>query len=124
MKKIKIFLIAFAFLIIPIFGFGESVVGNGGGAWVCQNNDTNQTIRWATLVDLYEGREEYKLNIPVESQGKDYKEVLESKKIRLQLSAPDFSEALFPTIHSKVLLLLAYIRGQIFLITQSAASTF
>ena len=80
MKKIKIFLIAFAFLIIPIFGFGESVVGNGGGAWICQNNDTQKTTRWATLVDLYEGREEYRLNIPIESEGKDYKEGQAQKK--------------------------------------------
>lgn len=57
----------------PLFAGGtESGGGNGGGAWVCR--DSNGGIRWAELVDLYEGRKEFDLRIekynrtPVEQQ--------------------------------------------------------
>jgi hypothetical protein len=36
--------------------------GNGGGAWICRENDN--AIRWAELVDLYEGKVEFNLTIP------------------------------------------------------------
>ncbi|MEK7692253.1 MAG: hypothetical protein AAB425_14650, partial [Bdellovibrionota bacterium] len=39
-------------------------IGNGGGAWVCKNADLEGTVRWAQLVDLYEGRNEFELTIP------------------------------------------------------------
>lgn len=40
-------------------------VGNGGGAWVCR--ESNQSIRWARLVDIFEGQNEFGLDIPFKS---------------------------------------------------------
>lgn len=56
--------------------------GNGGGAWVCQNNDQLQTIRWAKMVDLYEAEKEFLL--PMKDFGnRDYREIVDSQKVRL-----------------------------------------
>lgn len=56
--------------------------GNGGGAWVCQNDDQLKTIRWAKLVDLYEAEKEFQL--PLKSFGNhNFHEIIDIQKVRL-----------------------------------------
>ena len=40
-------------------------VGNGGGAWTCRSNGTDDKILWIQLVDLSEARREYQEPVPV-----------------------------------------------------------
>lgn len=85
MKNIKLFV--GASLIAVTAGFGtvqaglEGSIGNGGGAWICQNMDHYGTLRWAKFVDLYEGRKEFGLDIP-EVKNRDAAEIIESVLVR------------------------------------------
>lgn len=82
MKKMK-FLILSSTLILSINAWAgtETNSGNGGGVWVCQNSDALRTIRWLSLVDFYEGRNESEafygtqLEIP-EIKGRNYLEIV------------------------------------------------
>lgn len=82
----------------------EGGVGNGGGAWVCHNDDQTQTIRWARLVDLYEAEKEFGLSMKkFGSYG--YKEIVELQKSRLlEIDNAFFEEALpyFDEVEKKV----------------------
>ncbi len=76
-------------LLVASMGMGFGVearggegAGNGGGSWVCQNQDQLKTIRWAKLVDLYEAEKEFLL--PMKSFGnRDYFEIVDAQKVRL-----------------------------------------
>jgi len=66
-------------------------VGNGGGAWVCQNLDQLRTIRWAKVVDLYEAHAEFGLKIP--SRNQDYATIVDwVLKERLASLDRDFAQ--------------------------------
>ena len=60
----------------------EGSVGNGGGAWVCQNDDQLQSIRWARLVDLYEAEKEFGLPMKV-FEAFDYRQIVNLQKAKL-----------------------------------------
>ncbi|MCO4753513.1 MAG: formylglycine-generating enzyme family protein [Bacteriovoracaceae bacterium] len=73
----------------------EGGVGNGGGAWVCHNDDQTQTIRWARLVDLYEAEKEFGLSVKkFGSYG--YKEIVDLQKSRLLEIDKGFFESALP----------------------------
>ena len=71
-------------------------VGNGGGVWVCQNLDQIGTVRWARLVDLFEGRVEFKMNIPEESAALSYEDIVKQKRMRIFMADRDLYEVLDP----------------------------
>ncbi|MBC75308.1 MAG: hypothetical protein CME64_04765 [Halobacteriovoraceae bacterium] len=73
----------------------EGSVGNGGGAWVCQNNDQLQSIRWARLVDLYEAEKEFGLPMKV-FEAFDYRQIVDLQKAKLFSVNKKLYEALFP----------------------------
>lgn len=60
----------------------EGAIGNGGGAWVCQNADALGTLRWAQLVDLYEARTEFGL-IQQEMGERNYHEIIDLIRMKL-----------------------------------------
>jgi formylglycine-generating enzyme required for sulfatase activity len=69
--------------------------GNGGGVWVCQNNDQANSIRWIQLVDLYEAETEFSLSL--ENFGtENYKEIIESVKSSLLSVNKNLHEKLLP----------------------------
>ncbi|MBJ00754.1 MAG: hypothetical protein CME67_05930 [Halobacteriovoraceae bacterium] len=70
--------------------------GNGGGAWVCQNNDQLKTIRWAKLVDLYEAEKEFKLGIKYYHDNYGYQDIVEVQKSWLNFVDHTFYEELTP----------------------------
>lgn len=49
----------------PVFTYAGGSVGNGGGAWVCR--EENDSIRWTKFVDLYEAKTEFGLDIDLEN---------------------------------------------------------
>lgn len=60
----KIGIIAFmALYTASAFAGGDTGVGNGGGVWTCRSKGTHE-LRWVQLVDLFEARNEFQLNIP------------------------------------------------------------
>lgn len=73
----------------------EGSVGNGGGAWVCQNNDQLQSIRWARLVDLYEAEKEFGLPMKV-FEAFDYRQIVDLQKAKLFSVNKKLYEALVP----------------------------
>ena len=79
-------------------GEGGSTVGNGGGLWVCQNLDQLGTIRWARLVDLFEGRVEFGMNILDENPAFTYEDIVKQKRTRLWAADRDFYESIDPYI--------------------------
>lgn len=82
MKKLLITLGLLTLLGSNTSAFAAEGVGNGGGAWVCQNNDRLKTVRWAQLVDIYEAKKEFQL--PMKNFGdKKYQEIFEEQKVRL-----------------------------------------
>ena len=92
MKKI-IFIIGL--MMISSFAFSGQKEGNGGGVWACKT--PSNSFIWIDLVDLYEGREEFHLNIPQrESQNQD--EILGEIKERLLSIDKKFGEALSHSI--------------------------
>lgn len=70
--------------------------GNGGGAWVCQNDDQLKTIRWVKLVDLYEAEKEFKLGIKYYHDNYGYKDIVEVQKSWLNFVDHNFYEELTP----------------------------
>lgn len=71
---------------------GAGVVGNGGGAWACLTDGKVKVF----LVDLFEGRTEYYLEIPDFS---DLAEVqLQEAMKRIQESNPKFHDLLLPYV--------------------------
>ncbi len=60
MKKTFISIILF-FSSSYLFAKGGDGAGNGGGSWVCRN--INNSIRKIELVDFFEAKKQYKLNI-------------------------------------------------------------
>ena len=42
---------------------GGSGVGNGGGLWTCRDENTDETLRWAYLLDLSEGDRDWGVHI-------------------------------------------------------------
>jgi formylglycine-generating enzyme required for sulfatase activity len=56
--------------------------GNGGGVWVCKNQDAIGSIRKVELVDFYEAEKEFKYTLK-EYPGMDEKSILDSYKQRI-----------------------------------------
>lgn len=52
-------------------GGGDGDIGNGGGTWTCREKSEHGpgtgALRWAVLIDLFEGRQERELDIPLSS---------------------------------------------------------
>lgn len=80
-----------ALFLVPHFAHAEKI-GNGGGAWVCR--ETNSTIRWAKLVELFEATDQFGL-VPAEYQGSP-KDIVEQVQARLSRANPELSHALVP----------------------------
>lgn len=61
--KTKMWFGALALSLIPAMPAAASghEIGNGGGSWVCR--ETNGSIRWSKVVDLFEGENEFGLAI-------------------------------------------------------------
>jgi formylglycine-generating enzyme required for sulfatase activity len=76
----------------------EGGIGNGGGTWVCQNNDSLGTIRWAKLVDLYEGRTEFSRSIP-EVKNLDSDQIVDQIMVRRLFP---ISEDLYKSINDEL----------------------
>jgi len=78
-------------------GDGGHDVGNGGGLWVCR--EKNDTIRWVRLVDLFEGKTQYGLNIPVGSSALTYESIIKEKLARVLLADRDFHDGIEPHVN-------------------------
>ncbi|MCO4756339.1 MAG: hypothetical protein KC478_17800, partial [Bacteriovoracaceae bacterium] len=90
------------FLLTSLFMAGMSLsafagegAGNGGGVWVCQNQDQLKTIRWARLVDLYEAEKEFLLSMKSFGE-RNFQEIVDVQKIRLFSIDKDLYEGLIP----------------------------
>lgn len=68
---------------------GEGAVGNGGGTWVCR--EQNGDVRWVKLVDLFEAQGEFGLTL-AQLQGK-YEDIVDQTYLRLYRANPKFAEA-------------------------------
>lgn len=96
--KTKSMLTVMLALLASVGANASNESGNGGGAWVCQNSDNLGTIRWARLVDLYEGRTEFGLNIP-EIQNREYLEIADTVMVRRLFPV---SEDLYRSVNEKL----------------------
>lgn len=76
----------------PSFTHAEVRVGNGGGAWVCYDNNTND-IRWMELVDLYEAPDA-PLNLTIKTRTGTYEKIVDDVRKRLNTANPAFNTAL------------------------------
>lgn len=82
MKRFSIrvlFCILLSLAFSPAAKASEHEIGNGGGAWACWDGE----LRWMKLVDLYEGRGEFGLEII--EPGAHYSDII--RQIRGRLSA-------------------------------------
>ena len=78
-------------------GDGGHDVGNGGGLWVCR--EKNDTIRWVRLVDLFEGKQQHRLNIPADNSANSYEEIVKQKLARVRLADRDFHDGIEPHVN-------------------------
>jgi len=78
---------------------GSGGAGNGGGLWVCHNDNKLKTIRWVRLVDLFEGKTQYGLNIPVGSSALTYESIIKEKLARVLLADRDFHDGIEPHVN-------------------------
>ncbi len=73
--------------------------GNGGGVWVCQNKDSNGTIRKIEFVDFYEAEKEFKYIID-KHIGLDFQTILNIYKDRIFEIDENFALSLEPYLSS------------------------
>jgi hypothetical protein len=81
-------------LLASIQAQAGQAIGNGGGAWVCRNQDATNSLRWAELVDLFEARTEYYLNVAKPEAAPLGQ--LEAADARILRANPEFHHALQP----------------------------
>lgn len=87
-KLISVWVLALGLTSIVNADSGHEI-GNGGGAWVCQDNTSLSPIRWVKLVDLYEGRVEFGLNIP-NIANRDYLAIIDTILVERLLPSNEF----------------------------------
>jgi formylglycine-generating enzyme required for sulfatase activity len=94
MKNLKLMtLMTAGFLALTSTAFAEKV-GNGGGAWVCREN--NGAIRWSELVDLFEAKNEFGLT--VSQYPGQVKDIVDQIQLRVFKVNRDLYESLIPYI--------------------------
>lgn len=86
-------------------------VGNGGAGWLCRNNSDNEP-RWLELVDLFEARMEFALEIP-DVKMEDEWDVLDSKI--------ELIKSNFPKLADKLTVDSSYLRMALRILPGSAA---